>query len=216
MSAKGNSKRPPVPLEQYFTPAPMVRQMIKHVLPIVRPGTPKTILEPSAGQGAIVRAMREHFPDAEITANDVDKSLEWPEADRSFHMDFAQFADIQSRKSFDLCVGNPPFTLAQAHIMLGRGLARALIFLVRQGFQNSAARARWFRINPPSHTFVIPNRPKFDVPEAYLEQYPEEEFGKWSTDSADYVWMAWTDTHTGPTQQRWLPPMTKEERRGDA
>ena len=93
MSSKGNGKRPPVPLEQYFTPAWMVWQMIDQVLPIIRPGfRPRHILEPSAGQGSFVRILRAKYPDAIITANDIDKKLEWPEANHSFHEDFDTLA----------------------------------------------------------------------------------------------------------------------------
>ena len=114
---------------------------------------------------------------------------------------------------FDLVVGNPPYSRIKSHVEIAKRIGKAVIFLTRQGFMASQSRARFFRDDPPSHVFMMPNRPSFEIPASYLETYPEEEFGRWGGDSADYAWVCWQAQRNGPTELHWLPAMDASTRR---
>ena len=224
MTSKNGGKRPPVPLDQYFTPPWIIEQAMELVLPVVlhdrlmRPDFPVRILEPSAGQGAFIPPLKKIWPAGGIWANDVDATLgDWAHLGKDpapvySHLSLAELAEKTPRGFFDLAIGNPPYSEAQEHCSICWVLARYSIMLVRQGFMSSATRASWFRKKPPSHIFILANRPRFDVPAAYLEEFPEDEYGKWGTDSADYCWMCWSRDWEGPTQLVWLPPVPKDKR----
>jgi adenine-specific DNA-methyltransferase len=100
----------------YFTPK-SVRDIIWKYVNI----SPTKILEPSAGSGEFVDDCKDRFPDANITAIELDLNMA---STRGFvNQDFLEW---QSDDSFDLIVGNPPFVqrpkgyMADKNIVSGR------------------------------------------------------------------------------------------------
>ena len=66
------------------------------------PLNPKTILEPSAGQGHIVKVLKEYFKNAEIEATDL--------IDRGYCEGGVDFLKKDyGDKKYDLIITNPPF-----------------------------------------------------------------------------------------------------------
>lgn len=61
----------------------------------------------------------------------------------------------------DLILTNPPFSLAEAFIIKALKEAGTVIMLQRVNFLGSQARKAFWNANPPTHLFVLANRPKF-------------------------------------------------------
>lgn len=216
MSAK-NVKGESDPLDRYFTPDWAVDQLVEEVLRghWVAPhdlAPPRLILEPGAGEGSIVRGLRDAFPQASIAAMDIDPELgPWEAADESYEGDFletdwrALYGDLgETDKVFDLVAGNPPYTLAQRFVEVGLEVSDRVLYLVRLGFLATSKRCAWLRAHRPTDVFVLPNRPAFKI--------PGKSYDPSATDSADYCWVLW-GPGDGPTRLHWLEDVSKEERR---
>ena len=207
---------PKIEGDRYYTPDWCVKQCMSHVLPIVRPRpdeiywvgdddkpSTKTILEPSAGEGAFLGPLRVRYPEAVITAIDINDAVgPWEAADHSFK---AAFLELESEleadpRAFDLVIGNPPFTYALEFCQQALKIGSTVVFLVRLGFLSSAKRSAFFREHPPSDVFVMANRPSF---------------AHGTTDKADYCWVCWSDAtrRAEYTTLHWLPEVSVEERK---
>ncbi len=93
MTAK-NVKKKSIPGDPYYTPSWTVDQCLAEVLPEVLGDRmyaegPQTILEPSAGQGVWIKALRTRWARSTIHGTDIDDShMPWSGAKRSFKSDF--------------------------------------------------------------------------------------------------------------------------------
>ncbi len=192
MSCK-NVKKASVPHDRYYTPAWVVRQCCDFVIPTVGLEV-GSVLEPSAGTGSFVRALRARYPGACIHANDIDP-YRYPEATQGFRGDFLAF-EPNARGPYDMVVGNPPYTRAMPFIEHGLTLGTVVIFLLRQGFLASAGRNEFFRTRPPTYVFQLAHRPSFT--------------GDKKTDAADYCFVVWDRRRSaGTTKLHWLPTVPK-------
>lgn len=205
MTAKNVGDGKPIPGDRYFTPDWAVHQCLTEVLPQaftefpgwLRGETPK-ILEPSAGRGVFVDHLRDLMPAANIHAVDIDQTMgPWENATTSWVGD-----DFLGNggwgTSYDLVIGNPPFTLGLEFCIRALQLTDRLVYILRQGFLASAKRSKFFRQNKPSHVFQIPHRPSFT--------------DDGQTDAADYCWIVWQRPWAPSTQLIWLPEVPKEDR----
>lgn len=203
MSSK-NVKQPSIEGDQYYTPPWCTRQCVEIVLPVVissfansSKSMPETILEPSAGSGAFVDALRQAYPYSIIHACDINTSVGTWDADHSFHGDFLH-CDLPL-ESYGLIAGNPPYSIAQDIVARSIEVADIVVYLLRQGFMASAERAAFFRRHTPSHVFNLAHRPSFTV--------------DGGTDSADYAFICWTKGHKGSAALDWLPAVPLDERK---
>lgn len=131
-------------------------------------------LEPSAGDGAIIRAAAR--PDVAWTACEIR-----PEAKPALEATGARVvigdflaADLGAER-FAAAVLNPPFTLALPFAMRCLELADNVLMLARLNWLESQDREPWLRRHTPD-VFVIPDRPSF--------------VGG-GTDATAYAWMFW-------------------------
>ena len=156
------------------------------------------ILEPCAGQGAIVRTLLAWGADASrVTAVEIDE--QW-EADllatgcRGVTGCCLEWAAAQADAApYDLALTNPPFELAAE--MVGPMLARLrpggeLWLLNRSAWLHSGKRLALHRRFPPSDVYLLPCRP------SYVES------GR--TDLWDYAWTKWVAGRVGETRLHWL------------
>jgi hypothetical protein len=208
--SKKNVKKKSLPGDPYYTPNWVVRQCCEHVLPIVCPN-PVSILEPAAGGGEFVRGVAAQFPDAVLHAVDRDSSLAgWPAATESYTADFLSWTSPivspdEHDHPYDLIVGNPPYSDAMAFVERSMMLGNVVVLLLRQGFMSSQRRSAFFHEHPPTDVFILAHRPSFT--------------GDNHTDAADYCFISWDVRLTEPgypTRLRWLPTISKEQRRGQA
>jgi predicted RNA methylase len=102
--------------QQYFTPEKLAKELVA----IAFGGTdfkgwqPKHILEPSAGQGSIVKAITEWFPQTtidcyELLAENVEVLLKL----RNVNYIGADFLQCDTSKKYDCIIANPPFSKHQ-------------------------------------------------------------------------------------------------------
>lgn len=157
----------------YETPAWCVRRYLDF-----RQHLPERLLEPSAGQGAIIRATdawaRELF-DYQWLALDINP------APGIVCMDFLD-PKVTADKKFDLCLSNPPYKLAREFIEKGLTLAHEVVYLLRLNFLESEDRHDLFRKHP-CDVRVLPNRPSFRA--------------DGSTDATAYAWFEFGLGHGG-------------------
>lgn len=192
-----NRKKDSDPLDRSYTPRWAVDQCIREVvLPYYGHINMNRILEPSAGGGVFVNAMRVLCPNAWIEAVDLDPDAgPWPKATRS--VVGRSFLDMKWRTPFDLIIGNPPYGIAQAFIEKSLKMTPNLIFILRQGFMSTSERRELFRRCKPRRVGILPNRPSFSLD------------GK--KDSADYCWMCWGGVKGGDNLF-WLDDLPKQIR----
>lgn len=189
------------PDDFYATEAWVTRSILPHL------DLTGSILEPSAGDGAIVRVLLEAGVPAErLRAVEIDASRAAQVPCLTQCEDFLKLRVIHHDGwQPDLIIGNPPFSLAMEFVEHALSLAKkddgergTVCFLLRLAFVESAKRAAFHRAYP-ADLFVLPTRPSFT---------PD---GK--TDSAAYAWFRWSQTSAG----RWsiLPDApAKAGRRG--
>lgn len=154
---RGTARRP---ADFYETPAKAVKVLLEHH----RLRGP--ILEPCAGSGAIVRAIREYYssrPRLHITA------IEIREEERSTLQQFAEvhiadFRDWAPNRWYRTIITNPPYSLAEE--VLERALLVAdnrteILLLLRLAFLESRKRRDAWQRWPLQRIYVLSERPSF-------------------------------------------------------
>lgn len=177
MSATGRGATR-APLDFYGTPEWCVRRYLdKRCMAL--PGN--RWLEPSAGNGAIIRAVNAWYA---VQALD---PVNWvavdicPLAPGIAQADFLA-PDVTTANKFDLCIGNPPYSLAMEFIEKGLTVAHEVAFLLRLNFLETDKRAEFFHTHP-CDVHVLPNRPSFTT--------------DGHTDATAYAWFEFGAGHTG-------------------
>lgn len=181
-----------IPLDAYQTPQELAGAICSR---LSRAGEdPLEIMEPSAGTGAFVRAARACWPEAHITAVDLDPRYRALQRDAGASVvlteDWASLARRLANEQADegqdrLVVGNPPFCLAQAHIEAALEWLRdgdRLAFLLRVNFLGSTERVSFWR--RPGLEWMAPIAPR-------------PSFTGSGTDGTEYGLFCWRKDHRG-------------------
>lgn len=172
---------------------------------------PGEIIEPSAGDGAFVRAARATWPHAHVSAVEIDGSkrhgLELTGAHVALTDDWPRLARLLANQQaedstmYRLIVGNPPFRQAQEHIEAELDLLREgdrLAFLLRLNFLGSSARVRFWR------------RPGLETVQTVA---PRPSFTGGGTDGTEYAVMTWRKGYRGAPRILsplvWAPPRAR-------
>ena len=138
-------------------------------------GDSRTVLEPSVGDGAIVRATRVSC--LQWTGVELRRGALRPDTHLDVHVEGVDFRAWEASHRFDACIGNPPFGLAESIVRRCLGMADRVAMLLRVGFLGSAERYPfWQQFGDDCALRVLPDRPSFD--------------GE-GTDSATYGWFVW-------------------------
>ncbi len=164
-------------LDAYYTPDPLAAALVD-LLPIT---AQDTVIEPSCGGGAFVRALLKKTP--HVIAVDLN-----PEAPGlSLTLSAARdFLDIMPRSRPVWVVGNPPYNKALEHVTHALNMAdQHVAFLLRLGFLESKKRLEFWRRWPCRKVFVLVERPSFTGG---------------GTDSAAYALFWWDKGHRGATE----------------
>lgn len=148
----------------------------------------KWIIEPCAGDGALISYMKKYFPNAIYTANELDEShkdnLTKIMNSEYDHVIWGDYKELLSKDTInlnpELAITNPPFSLAQEVIeyCLTKIKAKRTIMLLRLNFLASQKRKEFWQKYPPSRIYVLSKRPSFTGT---------------GTDSQDYAWFVWDD-----------------------
>jgi hypothetical protein len=177
-----------IPNDAYYTPDALASACMSW---LVRDGFYRggSVMEPSAGKGAFVRAAIAAGAYV-VHAVDIDNKHEGEEhyGKAIFsHDDFLRlYGDHE--KEFDLVIGNPPFSAAEAHVrkaLTFRNPWGSVAFLLRLAFLESVERVPFWKEHPASKVYVFSQRPSFTG-------------GK--TDTAAYGLFVWQRGWTRPTE----------------
>lgn len=97
-------------LDRFFTPAPLCDLICRELWTMGH--RPTSIVEPSVGGGAFVRAVRRWWPNAVTYGVDIDPGAEgFKDVDHPF---VADWLAMPVGEGYDLILGNPPFTGTKA------------------------------------------------------------------------------------------------------
>lgn len=171
--------------DYYPTPAWMTRALIRRVHPF-------DVIEPCAGDGAIVKVLERNGVDV-VATNDLDPSREC-----ETHLDAADPASWD-----ELCIANPywgvtnlPFDLADRIVPLAvKNLQHFATILRLSWLEPTAARQRFLAAHPPCTLIVMP---RWDFK------------GRGATDSVTSAWFIWEKGRSSAT--RGIEIVTKDER----
>lgn len=136
------------------------------------------ILEPSAGNGAILHALASRGYKNRITAVEIRPE----EIGLYFFTNdvrYGDFLNMDFEERFDVIIGNPPYSLAQEFIDKALSILNPggrLIFLLRTNFLESEKRFKWWQDKTPRGLYTLHKRPSFT--------------GK-GTDATSYSWFVW-------------------------
>lgn len=150
------------------------------------------LIEPSAGSGNFVRAMRNAFGDAFIVALDSrDTRAECLKAGATVanQWDFSKWCMLGHFDYVRDFVGNPPYSLAARHIdaaLASHASGSRVCFLLRMGFLGSRERIEFFQRNPLERLYPVIPRPSFRL--------------DGQTDSSEYAVFVFNRAHVGPAK----------------
>lgn len=161
-------------------------------------------LEPGAGDGAIIKAARQHHSTVNVRWTAVEKytrrlERELEPSDILVRGDFLTF-DFGSLR-WHVALGNPPFSLATQFIDRSLQLAPRVLFLLRLNFLGSKKRREFFE--------------RVGIPDVYVI-VPRPSFRRSGSDATEYAWMdfrsEWAGRREGRTQILYPPlPDVPEE-----
>ena len=165
----------------YATPEESINTLLKNInLEIYG----NQVLEPSAGNGNIVRAIHKMYPEKSITAIEI-RSEEYESIVRcSNKVIIDDFLTMNNNGKFDIIIGNPPYSKAQEFIEKSLNLlsySGILIFLLRTSFLESVKRHEFWQNHPLAGLYTLSKRPSFTGT---------------GTDSASYSWFIWNPSNT--------------------
>jgi len=143
------------------------------------------IVEPSAGDGAIVRACGGNTEYRRWFTCEIDPRFAGDLDRLGVHVTVADFLKMASLVSnaVSLVIGNPPYSLAEQFVRHSRAIFpdAEIVFLLRVNFLGSEDRIALYRELGVPNIFVLPNRPPFS----------RNKTGKIGTDSCEYAWFHW-------------------------
>lgn len=193
--------------DRYYTPQAIADTFTRWL----RVPLAASVLEPSVGGGAWIRALRAQRHVGPITAVDVDPMATGLDiADAQIRGDFAE---VDPGTGFDLCLGNPPFGVAGQHLKVALRRANVVAWLLRSTFIEPTTamgagrfpRRDLLREHPPWAVWYWPTRVRFEKTGTAMT-------GSDSVLHALHIWVpghtgdTWSTTMCRPDAAGWMPP----------
>lgn len=187
--------------DAYYTPEPCAQRIVAQLVADAHLKRGELALEPSAGQGGFVAALRTVSDHVMAIDVDPERRSDLVRAGATW-VDITDFLSWTSPRRFDAIVGNPPFSAAEAHARHALTFLRpggTLAFLLRSAFYATARRHEFWSRWPATHIYQLVERPSF--------------VGG-STDTYEYSVFVWRGgaSRVSPTttsRLRWKPPTPK-------
>lgn len=162
--------------DYYATPPEAIRTLLKNYR-IAYAGD--TILEPAAGNGAIINELIHFGYTNNIHAIEIREEEKENLLRVADSVGIGDFLKMDLSNTYDVIIGNPPYSQAQEFINKSLAYLKPggrLIFLLRTNFLESQKRFKWWQDKPPTRLYVLSKRPSFT--------------GK-GTDATSYSWFIW-------------------------
>lgn len=164
----------------YVTPAGLIKSALATI-----ERAPERVLDPGAGTGVWGMMARERWPDASISAYEIREDAT-PSLDYD-HWIQGDFLMSKPQPMFDLVIGNPPFSYAEAFVRHSYEWLRdggQILFLLRLAFLESQERISFWREIPLKWLYYCAKRPSF-----YHKRYFPKKGRK--TDGTAYAVFHW-------------------------
>lgn len=157
-----------------------------------------SIYEPAAGQGHIIKVLKEYYPDSEIFATDL--------VDRGdpFNLGIVGNIDFLEKEykqgEFDNIITNPPFNMAQAFIEKALTIAtKKVIMFAKIQLLEGTERRKMFDKFPPKTIYVFTKRQN-----PMRNGSSVDEKGKPWASTMCFAWFVWEKGYKGKPSIEWL------------
>ena len=148
-----NPERGRVENDYYATPFKATEDVLNALLKSGETLGNDTILEPSAGEGHIVKVLKDFYPYNEITANDIAYRDSRLGIDINGGIDFLNY---EPHRKFDTIITNPPFALAQEFIEKALELSNHyVIMFAKIQLLEGDKRRKMFDNSPLKYVYVF-------------------------------------------------------------
>ena len=174
MSATNRDKKRK-PYDFYATPVECVENFVNNYAFKIE----GEVLEPSAGNGNVVKVLKNIYPDSVVTGCEIREEERAGLLKICDEVVIGDFLKMDIDKKYDYIIGNPPYSHAIDFVEKCLTLLKddgKLIFLLRTAFLESKTRYDFWQKNPLSGLYVLSKRPSFT--------------GK-GTDATSYSWFVW-------------------------
>lgn len=179
-------------LDAYYTPDEVALRCTRWLARRIQP--PRTLLEPSVGGGAWVRAALAVWPNVLVDAVDVDPRALGLTDRRLCSARVGDWLQVAPRPSgWDLILGNPPYAGVDAHVAHALRHADTVALLLRETITGGEARYRnLWRLRRPAWIGKLPGRVAWEGGSAHD-----------SPDTVGHVLVVW-DGPTTETRWDWI------------
>lgn len=156
-----------------------------------------TILEPSAGEGHIVKVLKDFYPYNEIVANDIAYRSSRLGIDVNGGIDFLNY---EPHRKFDTIITNPPFALAQEFIEKALELSNHyVIMFAKIQLLEGDKRRKMFDNSPLKYVYVFSKR----VNPLRNGEATDENGKPWASTMC-FAWFVWEKDYEGEPIIRWI------------
>lgn len=155
------------------------------------------ILEPSAGEGHIVKVLKDFYPYNEIVANDIAYRGSRLGIDVNGGIDFLNY---EPHRKYDTIITNPPFALAQEFIEKALTLTnRRVIMFAKIQLLEGDKRRKMFDNSPLKYVYVFSKR----VNPLRNGEATDENGKPWASTMC-FAWFVWDLEYEGEPIIRWI------------
>lgn len=194
--AGGNPKRGRVENDYYATPFRATNAILDQLPDL---SLDDVILEPAAGEGHIVKCLKERYPYTTIIANDIAYRSSRFGIDVNGGIDFLN-PTLSYSRPIDTIITNPPFSLAQEFIEKALSITKHyVIILAKIQLLEGEKRRSMFDNTPLKYIYVFSKR----VSTLWNGQEVDENGKPWATTMC-LAWYVWEIGYEGEPIVRWL------------
>lgn len=192
-----NPERGRVENDYYATPFNATEALLNALNECGETLSSDTILEPSAGEGHIVKVLKDFYPYNEIVANDIAYRSSRLGIDVNGGIDFLNY---EPHRKFDTIITNPPFALAQEFIEKALELSNHyVIMFAKIQLLEGDKRRKMFDNSPLKYVYVFSKR----VNPLRNGEATDENGKPWASTMC-FAWFVWEKDYEGEPIVRWL------------
>lgn len=192
-----NPERGRVENDYYATPFSATEALLNALNESGETLSSDTILEPSAGEGHIVKVLKDFYPYNEIVANDIAYRSSRLGIDVNGGIDFLNY---EPHRKFDTIITNPPFALAQEFIEKALELSNHyVIMFAKIQLLEGDKRRKMFDNSPLKYVYVFSKR----VNPLRNGETTDENGKPWASTMC-FAWFVWEKDYEGEPIIRWI------------